>query len=104
MKNMLMFIIFMFLVGLFSACGIYKKPSISVKPSTFAWELKVKNGHIGGVLVYQEQSMRIAQKIACFNLQQADELRKAIGKKKADLMAQNNLKKIYEIIGLTKFT
>jgi DNA polymerase III alpha subunit len=41
-----------------------------------------------GVLCYQEQSMRIAQKIAGFNLQEADELRKAIGKKKADLMAK----------------
>ncbi len=40
-----------------------------------------------GVLVYQEQSMRIAQKLAGFNLQKADDLRKAIGKKKADLMA-----------------
>jgi len=40
-----------------------------------------------GVLVYQEQSMRIAQKIAGFNLKKADDLRKAIGKKKADLMA-----------------
>ena len=41
-----------------------------------------------GVLVYQEQSMRIAQKIAGFDLQEADVLRKAIGKKKADLMAK----------------
>jgi|TARA_B100001094_G_scaffold324892_1_gene378252 DNA polymerase III alpha subunit len=41
-----------------------------------------------GVLVYQEQSMRIAQKLAGFDLQEADVLRKAIGKKKADLMAQ----------------
>ena len=41
-----------------------------------------------GVLVYQEQSMRIAQKIAGFNLQEADVLRKAIGKKKASLMAE----------------
>lgn len=41
-----------------------------------------------GVLVYQEQSMRIAEKIAGFNLQEADLLRKAIGKKKADLMNQ----------------
>ena len=40
-----------------------------------------------GVLVYQEQSMRIAQKLAGFNLKKADDLRKAIGKKKADLMA-----------------
>ena len=41
-----------------------------------------------GVLVYQEQSMRIAQKLAGFDLREADELRKAIGKKKADLMAK----------------
>ena len=41
-----------------------------------------------GVLVYQEQSMQIAQQLAGFNLQEADNLRKAIGKKKADLMAQ----------------
>ena len=41
-----------------------------------------------GVLVYQEQSMLIAQKLAGFDLQEADVLRKAIGKKKADLMAQ----------------
>lgn len=46
-----------------------------------------------GVLVYQEQSMRIAQKIAGFNLREADQLRKAIGKKKADLM--NQVKKAF---------
>tara|TARA_R100000008_G_C3583961_1_gene170669 strand:- start:1167 stop:2771 length:1605 start_codon:yes stop_codon:yes gene_type:complete len=41
-----------------------------------------------GVLVYQEQSMQIAQQLAGFDLQEADNLRKAIGKKKADLMAK----------------
>tara|TARA_R110000796_G_scaffold163506_1_gene280454 strand:+ start:2846 stop:4405 length:1560 start_codon:yes stop_codon:yes gene_type:complete len=41
-----------------------------------------------GVLVYQEQSMRIAQKLAGFDLKQADDLRKAIGKKNAKLMDQ----------------
>ena len=46
-----------------------------------------------GVLIYQEQSMRIAEKIAGFNLQEADTLRKAIGKKKADLM--NAVKKSF---------
>ena len=39
-----------------------------------------------GVLVYQEQSMQIAKAVAGFNLQQADDLRKAIGKKQAQLM------------------
>jgi len=41
-----------------------------------------------GVLTYQEQSMRIAQDLAGFNLEEADILRKAIGKKKADIMAK----------------
>ena len=41
-----------------------------------------------GVLVYQEQSMQIAQQLAGFDLQEADNLRKAIGKKKAGLMAR----------------
>ena len=41
-----------------------------------------------GVLVYQEQSMMIAQKLAGFDLKDADSLRKAIGKKKAALMAE----------------
>lgn len=41
-----------------------------------------------GEMIYQEQSMRIAQEIAGFNLEEADILRKSIGKKKADLMAK----------------
>ena len=39
-----------------------------------------------GVIIYQEQVMRIAQKIGGFSLGQADILRKAMGKKKADVM------------------
>lgn len=41
-----------------------------------------------GVLTYQEQAMRMAEIIAKFNKQEADVLRKAIGKKKADIMAK----------------
>jgi len=41
-----------------------------------------------GILVYQEQAILIATKIAGFDLQEADILRKAIGKKKADVMAE----------------
>jgi|10_taG_2_1085330.scaffolds.fasta_scaffold03005_2 DNA polymerase III alpha subunit len=41
-----------------------------------------------GVLTFQEQAMAIAQKLAGFNLQEADVLRKAIGKKKADIMTK----------------
>lgn len=39
-----------------------------------------------GEMVYQEQAMEIAKKIAGFNLQEADMLRKAIGKKKPEEM------------------
>lgn len=39
-----------------------------------------------GTLVYQQQAMRIAQDIAGFDLQKSDILRKAIGKKKSDVM------------------
>ncbi|MEX2570815.1 MAG: DNA polymerase III subunit alpha [Gemmatimonadota bacterium] len=41
-----------------------------------------------GVIVYQEQVMRIAQILAGFSLAEADVLRKAVGKKDADLIAQ----------------
>ena len=40
------------------------------------------------VICYQEQCMEIAQRIAGFNLQEADQLRKAIGKKLAEEMAK----------------
>jgi DNA polymerase III alpha subunit len=41
-----------------------------------------------GVLVYQEQATQIAVALAGFNPQEADILRKAIGKKKAEIMAE----------------
>ncbi|TAH34965.1 MAG: DNA polymerase III subunit alpha [Planctomycetota bacterium] len=39
-----------------------------------------------GVLIYQEQIMRVAQRMGGFTLVEADNLRKAMGKKKRDLM------------------
>ena len=39
-----------------------------------------------GLIVYQEQIMRIAQKLAGFTMGQADMLRKAMGKKKIDVL------------------
>src|SRR5439155_18019329 len=39
-----------------------------------------------GILVYQEQVMRIAQVVAGYSLAEADLLRKAIGKKKREIM------------------
>lgn len=41
-----------------------------------------------GEMIYQEQAMQIAKDVAGFNLQQADILRKAIGKKKPEIMAK----------------
>lgn len=41
-----------------------------------------------GQMVYQEQALRIATDIAGFSPEMADELRKAIGKKKPELMAK----------------
>ncbi len=40
-----------------------------------------------GVYIYQEQAMQIAKDLAGFSPAQADDLRKAIGKKNAELMA-----------------
>ena len=41
-----------------------------------------------GEMIYQEQAMEIARIVAGFDLQEADVLRKAIGKKKVDLMTK----------------
>jgi DNA polymerase-3 subunit alpha len=41
-----------------------------------------------GIMVYQEQVMRIAQVVAGYSLGAADKLRRAMGKKKADEMAE----------------
>lgn len=41
-----------------------------------------------GVILYQEQVMRIANKLAGFTLNEADNLRKAMGKKKPEVMAK----------------
>ena len=46
-----------------------------------------------GEMIYQEQAMEIVQRIADFDLQQADQLRKAIGKKKPEEMAR--IKKLF---------
>ncbi|MDD4570911.1 MAG: DNA polymerase III subunit alpha, partial [Clostridia bacterium] len=41
-----------------------------------------------GVMLYQEQVMQTASKLGGFSLGQADELRRAMGKKKADVLAK----------------
>ncbi len=45
-----------------------------------------------GFMVYQESMMRVAQRFAGYSLAEADNLRKACGKKKRDLMARERSK------------
>jgi DNA polymerase-3 subunit alpha len=45
-----------------------------------------------GVMVYQEQVMQVAQRIAGYSLGAADELRRAMGKKKTDVMIKEKEK------------
>ena len=45
-----------------------------------------------GVIVYQEQVMEIARQVAGYSLGEADILRRAMGKKKADVMARQKVK------------
>jgi DNA polymerase-3 subunit alpha len=52
-----------------------------------------------GVIIYQEQVMRIAQKMGGFTLGQADILRKAMGKKKADVMEKMGKKFVEGAVG-----
>ncbi|MFN3534611.1 MAG: DNA polymerase III subunit alpha, partial [Desulfatiglandales bacterium] len=51
-------------------------------------ELKPVLEETYGVLLYQEQAMKIAQIVADYSMAEADELRKAIGKKKEEIMAR----------------
>ena len=51
-----------------------------------------------GILVYQEQVMRIASRVAGYSLAEADQLRKAIGKKKRDIMVASGEKFIAQAI------
>ncbi|HOE07413.1 MAG TPA: DNA polymerase III subunit alpha [Treponemataceae bacterium] len=44
-----------------------------------------------GVIVYQEQVMQVAQRIAGYSLGQADMLRRAMGKKKAEVMVSEKI-------------
>ena len=60
------------------------------KPETYIFEeLKPLLKDTYGIIVYQEQVMHIAQKIAGYTLAQADMLRKAMGKKKIDEMKRH---------------
>jgi DNA polymerase-3 subunit alpha len=51
-----------------------------------------------GVIVYQEQVMKISQVIAGFSMAEADRLRKAMGKKKKDIMEEMREKFIKQAV------
>ncbi|MQA91976.1 MAG: DNA polymerase III subunit alpha [Gemmatimonas sp.] len=69
--------------------AVYIRRKLGLEPVTYAEEsLAEVLEPTYGVIVYQEQVMRIAQVLAGFTLAEADVLRKAVGKKDADLIAK----------------
>jgi DNA polymerase III alpha subunit len=62
------------------------------QPNYLHPRLKDILGDTYGCLVYQEQAIKIATEVAGFSLENADELRKAMGKKKPELMAKLKIK------------
>jgi DNA polymerase-3 subunit alpha len=63
-----------------------KRKNGTSKPKYLVPEMKEILEETYGVIVYQEQVMQIAQRVAGYSLGQADLLRKAMGKKIAELM------------------
>jgi DNA polymerase-3 subunit alpha len=55
-------------------------------------EMKEILDSTNGVIVYQEQAMQLAQKLAGFSMAEADSLRKAMGKKNREEMARQEQK------------
>jgi DNA polymerase-3 subunit alpha len=68
---------------------VYQRRKRGEEPVTYALpELEPILGNTYGVITYQEQLMRIAQALAGISLAEADVLRKAVGKKNAELIRQ----------------
>jgi len=59
------------------------------KINYFVPELKPILKETYGVILYQEQVMKIAQVLSSYSMGEADELRKAVGKKKPELLAKH---------------
>ncbi len=62
-----------------------RKPADSIHPE-FAEPLAVILDETHGLIVYQEQVMAIAQRVAGYSMGQADLLRRAMGKKKKEIL------------------
>jgi len=68
---------------------VYIERKLGREPVTFAHpDLEETLDPTYGIIVYQEQVMRIANVLAEFSLGEADVLRKAVGKKNAELIAK----------------
>ena len=68
---------------------VYIRRKLGLEPVRYSHpELQETLEPTYGVIVYQEQVMRIAQTLAGLSLAEADVLRKAVGKKDAQLIAQ----------------
>src|SRR5206468_12470764 len=68
---------------------VYQRRKRGEEPVTYALpELEPILRETQGVITYQEQVMRIAQVLAGLSLSEADVLRKAVGKKDAELIRQ----------------
>jgi DNA polymerase-3 subunit alpha len=68
---------------------VYIRRKLGLEPVKYPFpELEQVLQPTYGVIVYQEQVMRIAQILAGLSLAEADVLRKAVGKKDADLIAK----------------
>jgi DNA polymerase-3 subunit alpha len=68
-----------------------KCKSGSQKPKYLVPAMKELLEETYGIIVYQEQVMQIAQRVAGYSLGQADLLRKAMGKKDAEVMAKERV-------------
>jgi len=74
--------------GPMSYIPVYARRKAGAEPVTFPDErLRPITGPTYGICIYQEQYMEIAKRIAGFSPAEADDLRKAIGKKIHTLMA-----------------
>jgi DNA polymerase-3 subunit alpha len=63
------------------------------KPITYAHpDLEEVLGDTQGLMIFQESMMRVAQKVAGYTLEEADNLRKAAGKKVREIMAKEREK------------
>lgn len=68
-------------------------------PESMAKEVNAIASDTRGMMIYQEHIMKVARKIAGYSLGEADILRKAIGKKKIEIMEVERAKFVTKAVG-----